>query len=168
MLNGLLEQILSSLSWMGDASLSTAPFTLTRTSFKNLAPNNCTKRFYSTCVLYWLVSIIIDYTLKNIYCCRYPVCRKPSNLRKTGPKKRWQNTCPKASSYHYGKFSLRRATEVMFSKFRGWRRKKRNCGFFETAHRAVLIDQLICDQIFWEVVFLTEFIPLQLCNTSGL
>jgi len=40
------------------------------------------------------------------------------------------------------KCSLRRATNVMFSKFRGWRRKKkpRSAQFFETALRAVLIN----------------------------
>ena len=41
------------------------------------------------------------------------------------------------------KCTLRRATNVTFSKFRGWRRKKQNCEFFETALRAVVMNSLI-------------------------
>jgi len=37
----------------------------------------------------------------NQYCCRCPVCSKPSEFRYTGQKTRWQNTCPKSGSNHY-------------------------------------------------------------------
>jgi len=56
------------------------------------------------------------------------------------------------------KCSLRRATNVMFSKFRGWCRQKkpRAAQFFVTVLRAVLINELIRGQRFWQVVFFTE------------
>jgi len=46
----------------------------------------------------------------------------------------------------------------MFSKFRAWRRKQkpRSARFFEIALRAILINELIQAQTFWEVVFFTE------------
>ena len=59
------------------------------------------------------------------------------------------------------KCTLRRATNVTFSEFRGWRRKKksRSARFFETALRAVLIYSLIYSlirgQAFWQVVSFT-------------
>ena len=85
-LNRSHERIVSCLSWAGDTSPS-ALSDLAHTRFKIWRQNICTRKFLSTFSWYKLVPIIIYSTMKHRYCCRYPVCQNPSNLRQTGGPK---------------------------------------------------------------------------------
>jgi len=67
----------------------------------------------------------------------------------------WGSSANKKSAIKPWKCFLRRATKVTFC---GWccRRNPRSTLFFETALRAVIIDQLIWGQTSWEVVLVCQ------------